>query len=353
MDYANNPGRVLHAGHHCGCGLTALRQAVEMSDSQAGAEIELARISSRLLDHRYLPHLDQQGLAAAIARAAIEHGLVRNGQLIWATTQEYFKEHPFSPVIERSGVGIERGQTLGDILKGRQIIRNPVTAVALLRTLHVDWNHVEKVFETKPAPVLIEPLSLKSSHTSPGRWPPHHKKSMALHFDTHFKKYADQYQELRRQFPDYGHMQLMRRLSYVASEVLTEATLAEAGYDVPFVLKDGTRYQQLDEELSQHIIQRNAMLREARHPRRITKSELQRGFRRPRILARKGMTERLVLTGDAIRCCEESSAAWRTRTRSTSIHRTSTAQSQRHFGAASLLSPATDQSDVSGGVNEP
>lgn len=53
LNYTDFPGRTLHAGHHCGCGLKPLPETTRLTDAKAEAEISVARVVSLLLESDY------------------------------------------------------------------------------------------------------------------------------------------------------------------------------------------------------------------------------------------------------------------------------------------------------------
>ncbi len=50
------------------------------------------------------------------------------------------------PLIDRTGIVIERSQSLANMLKGRTFLRHPIEAIVMLLALNPDWNHVEQLF---------------------------------------------------------------------------------------------------------------------------------------------------------------------------------------------------------------
>ncbi|OAJ55971.1 hypothetical protein A6V36_30475 [Paraburkholderia ginsengiterrae] len=340
MDYEKHPERVLHAGYHCGCGLKPIAEATSLSDRQAETEMEVARIASKLLEPDYLPHLNHASVAQAIAEAAMRHGLIRGGRFFWNTTKEYFAQHSLRPVVERTGIAIERSQAFGNILKGRQFLRHPIEAISMLRALNASWDHVEKIFMNKPNLVTIEE-QCNPVKTAPRKdWTKYHQSYINRNFKSLFSRYASQYDELRRERPELSHVQLMRLLPTTANDVLTEDSLAAAGYDVPMVLKNGVRNRALAEMLVEYIDTRAEFLRGTRYPGRIDQRVLQRGFVRPKALSGKGMAEKLVGVPEALKRNAETAAEWRERI--ASYERPARARSIQHFHR----SPTKSTSDV-------
>ncbi|MFL9889338.1 hypothetical protein P0D71_07195 [Paraburkholderia sp. RL17-383-BIF-A] len=340
MDYEKHPERVLHAGYHCGCGLRPIAEATSLLDRHAETEVEVARIASKLLEPDYLPHLNHASVAQAIAEAATRHGLIRSGMFFWDTTKEYFAQHSFRPLVERTGIAIERSQTFGNILKGRQFLRHPIEAIGMLRALNASWEHVEKIFMNAPNPAAIEKQSNPVKRTPHKNWTMYHQSYINRNFQSLFSRYASQYDELRRERPELSHVQLMRLLPTTANDVLTENSLAAAGHDVPMVLKNGVRNRALAEMLVEYIDTRAEFLRATRYPGRIDRRVLQRGFVRPKALSGKGMAEKLVGVPEALKRNVETAAEWKARI--ASYDRPASARSIQRF----YRSPTTSTSDV-------
>ncbi|MDR5776855.1 MULTISPECIES: hypothetical protein [unclassified Caballeronia] len=131
MDYAMNAMRTLHAGRHCGCGLTPVPEALGLGSKVETSEIELAQIASSLLDQQYLPNLNRESVAAAIARGAIQKGLVQRQRFRWTPTERFFAGHQLLPLIRRTGITIERSVSFRHVLKGQQFVRHPVGAILM------------------------------------------------------------------------------------------------------------------------------------------------------------------------------------------------------------------------------
>lgn len=339
MDYEKHPERVLHAGYHCGCGLKPIAEVTSLSDKHAETEVEVARIASRLLDPGYLPHLNHASVAKAIAEAAMKHRLIRDGRFFWDTTKEYFAQHALRPLVERTGISIERSQTFGDILKGRQFLRHPIQAIGMLRALNDSWDHVEEIFMNGPNLATIATQSSPDRRMPRKDWTKYHQSYISRHYKSLFSRYASQYDELRRARPELSHVQLMRLLPTTANDVLTENSLAEAGYDVPMVLKNGVRNQALAEMLVEYIDTRGESLRASRYPHRIDHGALQRGFVRPKALHGKGMAEKLVGVPEALKRNAETPAEWRARI--ASYERPAKGSSIPHFRRSPSQSAST------------
>lgn len=305
MDYVMNPMRTLHAGRHCGCGMHPVPEALGLSSTLETAEIELAQITSSLLEPQYLPNLNHKNVAAAIARGAGQKGLVQKEQFRWSATQKFFASHPLLPLIRRTAISIGRSLSFRDVLKGHQLLRHPVEAILLLRVLHDDWREVTESLNKGTEPPVVD---IRTANVASRRivWSEYLTQYRKENFEANFKRYAEQYVDLRKGFPDLNHTELMGLLPSHADKYLTELSLAAAGIDVPNVQKRRLRIQKLDEEIAAFIRERLRHLRATAYPKRISRWALMSGFRRPNVFSNKGLAPLLVRAREAIEECEES-----------------------------------------------
>ncbi|KAF1038620.1 MAG: hypothetical protein GAK33_01956 [Burkholderia lata] len=306
MDYAANPMRTLHAGYHCGCGLNALPETIQLSDAQAEVEIEVARVASRLLESDYLPNLDHQRIAEEIKSSATKLGFIIDGLFRPEIAKEYFSVSPFNSLLSRTGIPSERTFAFSEIIRGRRFLRHPISAISMLKSLAGGWHQVEARLEAS--------VGNRTDHRQPSSVKPirkHRPKNAPRHKG--FIHYAELYKELRRAHPERCHVDLMRLLPRVAQHHLTEISLSEAGYDAPNLYKSDLRTQHLAEELIRHIDERGPNLRATGYRKRITKYALLSSFRRPNVLRQKGLAERLTGVQDALVRNTETHAEWKKR----------------------------------------
>ncbi|MFM0137855.1 hypothetical protein [Caballeronia grimmiae] len=311
MDYYRHPELTLHAGYHCGCGLTPLKEAIDLSDDAAAAEIELALTAAKLLGTRYLPHLNLNGTLNAIAHASMNLRILQGGKLSSKVAGDYFATHPLLPLIKRMGLTAQPGTRLTEILKGRTAIRHPVEAIVVLRSLHSDWRHVEHVF-AEPPPVASSTCSIQAKGPTQTSWTYQYRKEYRRRRTSErFARYAEMYRQRRAERPDANHCQLMRLLPGDARQVLNRAALLRAGFDVPTPANSAPYVARLDEELEAYIRERRRQSQEI--PERITQRVLTRGFRRPHVLLQKKLAGRLPLATAAAKQCAESQRQWKER----------------------------------------
>ncbi|WP_250481715.1 hypothetical protein [Caballeronia sp. NCTM5] len=283
------------------------------------AEIELAQIASSLLNPQYLPDLHHENVAAAIARGAMQKGLVQNHRFVWGPTDKFFSNHRLLPLIRRTGISIERSLSFRDILKGQQSLRHPLEAILLLQTLYDDWSQVVEALNKGTDLPLLD---VQASSATPKRYNrEYHANHRKQKFQVNFEKYARQYAELRKEYPDLSHTELMTLLPSFAGTWLTEVSLAEAGVEVPSVHKTGLRNRQLDEELEQYIHKRARYLRDTGYPRRIGQRALMSGFRRPTVFSDTRLAPLLVRARRAIKECEETHRQFKHRMKANSSTR--------------------------------
>ncbi|MFL9944041.1 hypothetical protein [Paraburkholderia graminis] len=312
MDYVMNPMRTLHAGRHCGCGVQPVPEALGLSGTLEAAEIELAQITSSLLEPQYLPNLNHENVAAAIARGAAQKGLVQNERFRWSATEKFFSGHRLLPLIRRTGISIERSLSFRDILKGHQLLRHPVEAILLLKVLHDGWSEASESLNkgTEPPVAGVKTANVSSSGLCLSEYLTRYKKE---NFEANFKRYAQQYVDLRKEFPDHSHTELMGLLPSHANKYLTEESLAAAGIDVPNVKKSGLRIQKLDKEVAAFIRKRARHLLDTAYPKRISQWALMSGFRRPRLFNDARLAPLLVRARESIDECDESEEQFKQR----------------------------------------
>jgi hypothetical protein len=306
-NYASFSNRTLHAGHHCGCGLKPLDEAALLTDAQAEVEIELARIASRLLDADHLPTLNFQRVANETHNAATELGLVRDGLLRHTEAREFLMASPSSSLLRRAGILKLGSGKFAAFLKGEQVFRHPIPAIALLTSLAGEWRAIERrVAAQTETGGGIKELKAKAEVVDMDMARTRAPKRIA--------KDIERYKRLRAEHPEFKHTELRGNFSNAAKRYLTRELLIAAGVDVPprvtaAVVSD----THLVEMLITHIEQRSQQLRAALHPNRITAISLMTTFYRPRIFDQKGMVKRLSLAHEVLLRHTETHVGWRKR----------------------------------------
>lgn len=337
-NYAHSMKRTLHAGHHCGCGLEPLDEAALLTDEQAEVEIELARITSRLLDADHLPALNFQRVATETHNAAVELGLVRDGFLRHTEVREFLMASPSNSLLGRTGILNLGPLNLAAFLKGDKVFRHPIPAIAMLTSLAGKWRAVERRV---------------TAHIETGGGITELKaKAEVLNLDTarilsseRIAEYIERYKRLRTEHPGRKHTELRRAFRNEAQRYLTRGGLIAAGVDVP-PRRAATigNDMHLVELLIAHIEQRSRHLRATQYPNRITASSLMTNFYRPRVFAQKGMVKRLSLARAVLLQHTETPAGWRKRLKALEGRRDAQgAGKQRKPMAAELTRRVADQ----------
>jgi len=277
-DFRCFPGYTRHAGYHCGCGLRPIPEVSELTDQEAEAEIEIARIAARLLDPSYLVNLCHEGYGNAIATRSAELGIVRNGWYRADDAIEVMKGSRFTGFFERSGMVVERSPSMAQMFKGDRVPRNPLEAIAVYGSLFPTWDQAEASFLVRPEKPPVRQIVVKSDEEL-AVWRERKLRWRASVREQKFTYYAALYVEERKSHPKLSHMQLMRRLPTGASDFLTQEGLAAAGKDVPGFMFSESYYERIDDEFSAFIYERRNELLATKCARRLSTAALIRGHR--------------------------------------------------------------------------
>ncbi|WP_322104842.1 TniQ family protein [Paraburkholderia sp. J41] len=318
MDFAMNPERVLHAGHHCGCGLKPIGDAVSLSSAQAEIEIEVAKAASQLLNSNYLPRFDQDGIRAAVEQATVQYGIVSSGQVDKRAAVDFFNASPLTPTLRRTGLNRVGPMRFAKVLRGDEAVRHPAEAIMLLIALYGKWRAVEDVFHAGPRRPQGQPKKPETStRVLPLSWTyPYRRIAQKECFDRDESRHILCYSELRQQRPELSHDQLQQFFPWHVRQFLSRARLTEAGVDVPVPKFGIERDKKLDVEFARHIDEQGRRLRDSQYSGRICKRVLVRGFRRSDLFGQSHLNGRLGESLAAVSRNKESKEQWKARTRS-------------------------------------
>ncbi len=314
LNYSRFRDRTLHAGHHCGCGLKPVPEALQLTAEQSEVEIELARVTSLLLDPSYMPTLDFQRVAKETSNAASEIGLLEGGILRHAISREYLSDSPFSSPLRRTGFLDFSQFAFGEVIRGDTTLRHPIPAIAMLIALAGSWKKME---ERSNAPSDAEAKAAKANNVQQVIAPAFVLERSADRIAEDIARYT----ELRVSRPELNHSQLRRRFGNAAQRYLTVERLLAAGVDVATTsnrTKDASDAR-IVEELIAHIEQRSLHLRATQYPHRITTFSLMSTFRRPNLFHQAAMLKRLIRAYETLQQHVENTAAWRERIAATGI----------------------------------
>jgi len=278
-----------------------------LTDEQAEVEVELARITSRLLDADYLPTFNFQRVAAETRDAAAKLGLLRDGVLRHAEARAFLRTTPFNSLLQRTGILNLGPNNFAAFLKGDKVVRHPIPAIAIITALAGNWQSIEK-----RAAVQSDP-SVEIEKTN--------SKAVAANFNVadarspeRVAKDIERYKRLRAARPQWTHSELRRRSGKSARHYLNRELLMAAGVDIPPRPPNvATSDTLLVELLIAHVKQRSRHLKTALYPGRITGSTLMATFYRPRIFKQKRMVERLGPAHTVLLRHTETHAEWRKR----------------------------------------
>ncbi|MDR5879417.1 TniQ family protein [Caballeronia sp. LZ032] len=318
MDFAKNPERVLHAGHHCGCGLSPIVEASKLSSGESETEIQIARVMSRLLRSDYLPHVDPKAVMTAVARGALKHGLVADGQSNMQSIAEFFSEHPLSTTVQRTGLRKAGDIRFVRVLKGTDGVRHPVEAVILLTALHGRWEEVETAFERKsdPSPSVPRETVVGKWSQFPSRKRAYRYAALRARILPALPRHIHAYKKERKQRPELAHGELLLKFPAEVRKFLTRKRLIAAGVDVPGWRRGTEGPTSIDGEFARYIDERGRYLRDTSFPGRISVRVLVRGFRRPNLFSQKHLNGQLSKSRAAVSRNEESKEQWIARTNS-------------------------------------
>jgi len=318
MDFTKNPEKILHAGHHCGCGLSPIVEASKLSSRESETEIQIARVVSRLLASDYLPRVDTKAVMTAVARGALKHGLVTDGRANMPSIAEFFSEHPLSTTVQRTGLRKAGDIGLVRVLKGADGVRHPVEAVILLTALHGSWEEVEAAFECKSdtSPSVPRETVVGKWSRFPSRKRAYRYAALRARILPALPRHICAYKKERKQRPELAHEELLLAFPAEARNFLTKKLLKAAGVDFPGTRREADDTTPLDGEFARYIDERGRYLRDTGYPDCISQRVLVRGFRRPNLFRQKHLQERLSESLAALSRNEESKEQWKARTNS-------------------------------------
>jgi hypothetical protein len=277
----------VHPAAHCGCGLRPLRQASILADADADSEIELARISARLLNSNYMPTFKRERIAHEVARAVKGHGLMMDGRINWARTLDFFRSNTDARLLDRVNATVHCTGSLQKVLNGTKVLRHPLQCIALLKALFGAWGAVEEAFASPVDDDASHPELPCEPRRSQSRNTVYRNAWRERHYSRWFEHYRGLYRKLRNGNPEMTHKQLLNQMPHNARLFITQRSLLEAGEDVShFGFREiGPRenyYERLDASMSAYVATRARRLIEDGFRRRLTETVLVRGHRMDR-----------------------------------------------------------------------
>ncbi|WP_414446769.1 hypothetical protein AB4851_08250 [Burkholderia sp. 22PA0099] len=296
-------------GSHCGCGLRPLAQVHEMSTAQQEHEIELHRVSTLLLDSKYMQALDREAIAKVLKTRSVELGLIKAETSRAQSIREFFAAHPMRPLLERVGVVSESGASAKH-LAGKIVYPNPLQSSALLLAMFDNWNAVESAVNAidkhDPTVAMLhrEDGGKSRSTRTRNRYDARNRARLE-------KKYIQGYIEAQNAHPHLNHTALMLMAGSHATHVLNKIVLREAGVDVPLGQDAPKNLAEIDRRISCHVIDAAKRLQLDSSQPQLTKRRLLDGsgyYRHQRL------KPRLTRTQEALDNHVESLSEWRQRT---------------------------------------
>ncbi|WP_322046650.1 hypothetical protein [Paraburkholderia sp. J67] len=271
--------RSLHPDHnsrpglHCGCGIAPLPGSTGLSSVRQEQELELHRVTQKLLDPNYLPNFTRDTLAKVIQQRSEEIGLTRGATLNQGRVREFFDGHPWRPVFERVKI-LAHIQSVSEYLTGNQIFRNPLQSVALVYGLFDSWPEtIQAINSTSNYHHYEKPSSKKNfnTHKQTTIWRNNNRDSL-------FLKCSIEYSKIRDLNKNLTHSEIKHIVGGHATSILSRESLHKAGISVPFYKLTDEAYQQLDIDIAEKIFDKRDELAARGHSGKVSASTLLEDF---------------------------------------------------------------------------
>ncbi|WP_321815131.1 MULTISPECIES: hypothetical protein [unclassified Paraburkholderia] len=254
-----HPDHHARPGLHCGCGIAPLPGSTDLSSERQEQELELHRVTRKLLDPSYLPNITRDTLAKAIQQRSEEIGLVQGTTLNLRRVREFFNAHPWRLVLERMRI-LGHVQSKPGYLKGSLLFRNPLQSVALTCVLFDNWSKVEEIIEKSNHPFgyknTTEPLQAHNQYNNFRK----HKYRLPWFEECRrkfFLPYSQKYSDIHAKNRNLTHTEITYIIGGYARNILTKELLHQAGIDVPFYKLSVDMYAQLDIDIAEQIFNKN------------------------------------------------------------------------------------------------
>ncbi|MCX5543875.1 hypothetical protein M3A49_31075 [Paraburkholderia sp. CNPSo 3076] len=238
-------------------------------------ELDIARAWSRLLDPEFSPHMQGPEFLHLTSRKARSLGLLNNQGVHWRFFNEIFNAPPLAALGESLGFTF-RNASVGDALRGKAMIRNPIHAIFLLIVLFGSWDDVEAAIRDPariPAPLPQRERAVSKKNKAGEQYERYMKtrleRSMSLLPET-----VKLYRQIRDANPHLSHSGIVLALpSRNRYRVTAEILRAHGLTDMPLRLGEGNAAA-MDASGAAHIERRHKELIENGARFRITASRL-------------------------------------------------------------------------------
>ncbi|MCY1265953.1 hypothetical protein D9M68_154460 [compost metagenome] len=290
----------------CGCRPRTIATSFQMKDPTLGVELELANAASRLLDVSYMPHLGAEQIASLTRHGAIQRGILKDGWICRSTLDDFAREMSCSGASERVNFeGVAR-ETLTAALRGRAVLRQPMRAILLLRSLYGDWSEVEEAAQN-PAHLAIGPEPNVRRKLGAGTRNHGSLERARERYGPDAQELYAMYLNARKENQGASRAQIRRMLPWVAPYLLTEEQYEAADRES---LGD---IEALDASMTAHISTMAAILKHRNAPKRITPVLLLEGL--PLACAWVRIRKYLPVASVAMRSCAERNIQFQRRLR--------------------------------------
>lgn len=292
----------------CGCRPTTIAAPHQMKGPGLSVELDLANAASCLLDASYMPHLGAEQIASLTRHGAIRRGILKDGWICHRALDDFAREMSGSGASERVNFErIGRG-TLTAALRGRVVLRQPMRAILLLRSLYGNWSEVEAAAQNPgnlaigPEPNLCRQLGVGSrNHGSLER-------ARALYGPNAQELYS-MYLNARKANQCANRASLWKMLPWVAPYLLQVEQCDAADRDS---LGD---VEALDASMTAHICTTASILKDQNVPKRLSPALLLEGL--PLACAWVRIRRYLPTASKAMHRCAESNEQFQRRLRAT------------------------------------
>lgn len=278
IDRPLHPDRISRPGLHCGCGITPLPGSTDLSSVRHDQELELHRVTRKLLDPTYLAELTRETLSHAIQARSEQLGLIHGTTANPGRIHDFFKGHPWRPVFERVNI-LSQVQSTPGYLTGQLVFRNPLQSIALTHALFGNWSNVEEVIAEPKRSVhredTMELFPTRVSYTPKNKY---RKPWLEKNRDKLFSMYSQKYSEIHSANRNLTHHEITKIIGNYARNILSKESLHQAGIDVPFYKLSDDMYAQIDIDIAEQIFKKNDDLVASGYQGRIGASILLQDF---------------------------------------------------------------------------
>lgn len=256
-------------GHRCDCPLIPLVGKGALSLGSIAFEIEVAHAASKLLDCSYLPQLDARSIGSLVRLGADRIGIPRREEGRQKAWLAFIQEARLRESFERMSFHTIPFARVGNVLRGRAVLRHPLRTIALLLGLWGTWDAVERAAHGARWPAsramrrygaFVAGSDLQVDHRR--------KKTRQVPTRNDATTLLAVYKQLRHERPGAHRATLLLQLPEGARELLTRDELDAADVEV---LGD---VAELDSSIVEHIYARSEALVAAGHPGRISSKQL-------------------------------------------------------------------------------